>query len=175
MTAGPQPLDLEWDGRRFIFNELGAKEARQVARRVANIFGGALRDAAAGRDMSKVEVEAAIIAAGGAVLERLDDATIEWLTSTFQRQTMIERDAHTEDYVPLREVEALAFGGGTGLSRWYRWMRQCLELTCGDFFATAFGELKSKAVGQTAAAVPLTTAPSPSPNTYKRRGSFTES
>lgn len=174
MTVGPQTLDLEWDGRRFIFTELGAKDARQVARRVANIIGGALREAAGGKDVSKSEVESAIIAAGGAVLERLDDATIEWLTATFQRQTMIERDANGDDYVPLREVEALVFSGGTGLSRWYRWMRQCLELTCGDFFATAFAELKAKAVAPTAA-VPLTTAPSPSQKTYKRPGSFTES
>lgn len=170
MTTSPQEFFLDWENRRCLVQEVGAKEARQVARRVANVIGGAIRETAK-PGIGKEDVEVAIITASGAVLERLDDQTIDWLTQTFMRQTLVETDPGTEQFIPLAKVEVLVFGGGPGLARWYRWMRFCLEITCGDFFGAAFAELKQKGAAKEA---PITTAPeNVSPITSRRSGSFT--
>jgi hypothetical protein len=175
----PREFDLDWEGRRCIVHELGALQARQVARRIANVVGTAVRES------SKEGLDGDVVAAGGvamgAILERLDDQTVEWLTQTFLKQTLVESEAGTEAWLSPKDVSELVFGGGDGLARWFRWMTFCLEMTCADFFAAAFSEfrrLAAKAKG------PTTGAPSPtstngsasrSPHTSPNPGIFTGS
>lgn len=177
----PRDFDIAWEGRRCIVNELGAAQARQVARRIANVIGTAVREGAGSVDK---DVQVAGLIATGAILERLDDATIEWLTQTFAKATMIETEAGTETWIPSRDVSELAFGGGEGLARWIRWMTFCLEMTCADFFRAAFAEF-ARIQGVTTKATsssPKTNGmssnspspgASPSQTTSPRPGSFT--
>lgn len=173
MSIEPKEVDLDWEGRRCVVHELGAKDARGVARRISNIIGAGIRASATSEKVAELDLQVAAIVAGGAVLEQLDDATVEWLTQTFMRQTLIEREAGTEDFAPLKDVEALVFAGGAGLRRWWRWIRFCVEMTCGDFFADAIVSLRRR-VEMPAATTPApTTMASTSPSTSTRSGSFT--
>jgi hypothetical protein len=172
MSLEPHEFDIDWEGRRCVVQELPAKDARQVARRVVNAMGAALKETAK-PGIEGLEIQVAMVGAIGAVFEKLDEPTLEWITTTFMKQTLVERESGTEEFIPLKEVEALVFGGGAGLKRWARWLRFSVEMTCGDFFADAFASLREKtAKGQT---VPLTTtkAASASPTTSPRSGSFT--
>jgi hypothetical protein len=165
-------FDLDWEGRRCFVQDLGAQQAREVARRIANVIGTAVRQGAgSGGD---ADVQVAGMVAMGSVLEKLDDSTIEFLTTTFMRKTFIEREAGTEQFLNPKEVSELVFSGGVGLARWFRWMSFCLEITCADFFAAAFAELtklRSKATKATTTFDPVTA--SPSPTTSARSGTFT--
>jgi hypothetical protein len=171
-------FDLGWEGRRCLVTDLGAMQARQVARRVTNVIGTAVREA--GSASLDREAQIAGIIATGAVLERLDDATLEWLTQTFSKATLIERDPGTEQWLAPKDVVDLAFGGGEGLARWLKWIAFCLEITCADFFRAAFAEFMRI---QAKAKVPLSSPTSPSangaqtrsPNTSETPGTFTES
>jgi hypothetical protein len=169
-------FDLEWEGRRCLVEQLGAMQARQVARRLINVVGTAIRESAVGAVDREIAV--AGIMASGAILERLDDATIEWLTQTFLKVTRIEREAGSEDWLLPKDVQDLVFGGGPGLARWLRWMSFCLDMSCADFFAAAFAEarrLQTKASKQTDLIhkPPVSPSPSPSPSTSSRTGTFT--
>lgn len=130
-------FDLQWDGRRCLVSDIGAMQARQVARRVANVVGSAIRE---GADAVDKDVQIAGLIATGAVLEKLDDQTVEWLTQTFLKVTMIENEAGSETWINPKDVSNFAFGGGPGLARWLRWMSFCLEITCADFFRAALAE-----------------------------------
>jgi hypothetical protein len=177
----PREFDLQWEGRRCIVQELGAAQARQVARRVANVFGAAVREAgAAGVDR---DVMVAAVMAGGSVLERLDDQTLEWLTQTFIKVTQVETAPGSETWVTPREMPDFVFGGGEGLARWFRWLAFCLDMTCSDFFAVAFSEirrLQTKAgvnlSGSSASPIPSPqNGARPSPSTSTTPGIFTGS
>lgn len=166
-------FDLDWEGRRCRVRDLSSVQARQVVRRISNIVGKAVREGAqAGVD---ADLQVAGIIAMGAVLETLDDATVEWLTQTFGKVTEIETEAGSDEWVEPRHVSELVFGGGHGAARWLRWMSFCLEVSCADFFAAAsaeFKRLKSKAGAKAKATVPEVMA-SPSPTTSSRTGTFT--
>ena len=170
----PREFDIAWEGRRCIVHELGSMQARQVARRIANLVGTAVREgAAAGVDK---DVQIAGMMAGGAILERLDEQTVEWLTQTFIKVTQVEREAGADEWLSPKDVSELVFGGGDGLARWLRWMAFCLDMTCSDFFAAAFSEFKARTgkaqkIANGAAAHP--SMPSPSPTTSRTPGTFT--
>lgn len=165
-------FDLDWEGRRCLVTDLGAQQARQVARRITNVVGTAVREAASAGGNTEVQVAGAM--AMGAVLEKLDEPTVEFLTTTFMRVTLIEREPGTEDWMNPKEISDLVFSGGQGLARWFRWLSFCLEITCSDFFSAAFAELtklRSKASTATTKFDPVTA--SPSPTTSPRNGTFT--
>ncbi len=174
----PREFDMEWEGRRCIVHELSARDARSVARRIGNILGAAIKDgAAAGIDK---DVQIAGMMAGGALLERLDEATVEWLTQTFVKATQIEREPGSDEWLSPKDVSEFVFGGSDGLARWLRWMAFCLDMTCSDFFAVAFTEFQKrmKATGMTTTGNGVAptmegAAASPSPSTSKMHGTFT--
>jgi hypothetical protein len=143
-------------------NQLPAKQARQVARRLANAIGSGLRRA--GSTATSV-LEADVFAAAGGMLEELNDETLDFLHDTFAAVTFVEREAGTENWVSVREYNDLLFGGGPGLTRWFRWIRFGLEASCGDFF----GELRR--MGESAGILNT----SRSQPTSMRPGSFTGS
>ena len=131
-------FDLQWEGRRCTVNQLPAKAARQVAVRLANLIGTALRgvgeSGSIGSDCKDLTLE---LVGAGSVLERLGEADVDWLTQTFMKVTEVENEAGSEVWVNPKEVEDLVFGGGAGLERWRRWLMFCIEMSCGDFFAGA--------------------------------------
>jgi hypothetical protein len=175
----PREFDLDWEGRRCIVHELGALQARQVARRMANVIGLAIKESVASAGLDHDVLVAGGVAMG-AVLERLDDATIEWLTQTFTKQTQVETEPGSDTWLSPKDVSELVFGGGDGLARWLRWMSFCLEMTCADFFRVAFSEVvrlqaRGKAVTGPSTSVGATTAASPSPSTSPNPGIFTGS
>ena len=114
----------------------------------------------------------------GGHLEKLDDATIEWLTQTFIKVTEVEREAGADEWLNPKDVSELGFGGGDGLARWFRWMAFCLDMTCSDFFVAAFSEFKKRQTGKATTTASNGTAaapgtPSPSPSTSRTSGTFT--
>lgn len=175
----PREFDLQWEGRRCIVRELGAAEARHVARRVTNVVGTALREG--GSAGLEAHVQVAGLIAAGSILERLDDATLDWLTGVFAKATSVESQPGSGVWLSPKDVHDLVFGGGDGLARWFRWLVFCLDLTCSDFFAAAFAEfqkLQTKATGSVSSAS-QTRSPSngasPSPSTSPMPGTFTGS
>jgi hypothetical protein len=155
-----KPFDLQWDGRACIVKQLGSKAAMEVARRIMNIVGGALKEAGKAGDGSHEDIVAA-----GAVLERIDDATLQFLTSVFCKVTSIETDAGSQIWMKPNEIPDLVFGGGPGLKRWMRWLRFCIEMSCGDFFAELRAAQKAATRTQKAATRTQTASASPSPST----------
>src|SRR4051812_861120 len=101
-------VDLDWEGRRCIVKQLGAKPARAVARRLLNTAGPGIRGA--GHVGGVASVEAVTAVAIGAILERLDDETNDWLTDTFAKVTSIESAAGSDTWLKPHEVSELAFG-----------------------------------------------------------------
>jgi hypothetical protein len=132
-------FDLQWEGRRCVVEQLGAKPARQVARRLLNTVGGAIAEVGHAGGEANFDVLAL-----GAVLQRIDESTTEWLTDTFMKVTRIEKEPGTEEWIPLSQVPDLVFGGGAGLRRWFRWIAFCVEMSCGDFFAGALAEAEAR-------------------------------
>lgn len=174
----PKDFDIDWEGRRCIVNELGAMPARQVARRITNVVGTAVREGASGIDK---DVQVAGLMATGAILERLDDGTLDWLTQTFYKQTTVETEPGSETFIPMRDVSELVFGGGDGLARWMRWLSFCLEMTCADFFRAAFAEFqRMQTTAKAGTSKAMSTKPNgvssgatPSPDISSRAGNFT--
>jgi hypothetical protein len=149
-------FDLEWEGRRCVVDQLGAKPARQVARRLLNLLGSALTELGASGADANMDVTAL-----GALLQRLSDQDTEWLTDTFSRVTRIEREPGSEDWIPPSQVPDLVFGGGAGLKRWFRWLVFCVEMSCGDFFAGALAEAAERQARMAAkSSLSPTTSPS---------------
>ena len=167
-------FDLGWDGRRCIVEDLGAQQARQVARRIANVVGTAVREGGNATNLSR-DVQAAGLVAMGSILEKLDDATIEWLTQTFAKVTRIEREPGSDDWLPQKDVNEHVFGGGDGLARWLRWMTFCLEITCADFFRAAFAEFSRLQRGPVKADPASPNGASASPMGSSKPGIFTAS
>lgn len=163
MGIGQHEHNIDWEGRRCIVSELGAKQARAVATRVMNTIGGAFREAGAAGSDTNVE----LVAIGG-VLQRLTEADVEWFTATFQAVTKIERTPGEEDFVQPNAFPDLVFGGGEGLTRWFKWMAFCLELNVGPFIAAA----KAEGAARQAAAIKRA---SQSPNTSTTHGGSTAS
>jgi hypothetical protein len=147
------------EGRRLRIQQLGAKEARSVARRLLNVVGTALREAG-GNVAGQVEIIAI-----GAILERIDDATVEYLTDTFEKVTSMEDTAGSEGWMPVAKARDIVFGAGKGLARWYVWMRACIEFSCGDFFTGLLAEARSLRGA----------SPNASQNASRTSGSFTDS
>lgn len=152
MSITSHEFDLSWGGRRCIVSELGAKQARAVATRLLNTLGGALREAGLAGQDANVEV----VALGG-VMQRLSEADVEWLTTTFYAVTKVERTPGDEDFVSPTQFPDLVFGGGEGMVRWFRWMMFCLELNCAPFIVAAKAEAAARQKAATKA--------SPSPST----------
>jgi hypothetical protein len=157
-------FDMEWTGRRCRVNPLGAKQARHVARRLLNTAGAALKDAG----MAGGEANSDIVALG-AVMAKLDDETLDWLTDTFSKVTRIEKEPGSDDWIAPNLIQDMVFGGGEGLRRWFRWLAFCVEMSCGDFFAGLLAE--AARVRQAAAQK----SPNPSPGTSSRSGFSTAS
>lgn len=169
--------DLQWEGRRCIVNDLNSKTGREVIRRIGSLVGQGIEDAAkAGLD-ANVEVAGAL--AFGGIIKRLDQNTVEWLTSTFLTVTLVESEPGNEQWVPAKSVEELLFGGSAGQGRWFRWISFCLENACGDFFAAAFARFSRAraSVSMMGSKTRLDPAhpngASPSPSTSSSPGGFT--
>jgi hypothetical protein len=136
-------IELEGlEGRRVRIQQLGAKDARGVARRLLNMIGIAIREAAGAAAAGGAEAQVVEIIATGAFLERLDDELIEYLTATFEKVTVIEDTPGSEGWMPITKVRDLVFGAGKGLARWSVWMRACVEFSCGDFFVAVLEQAK---------------------------------
>jgi hypothetical protein len=166
-------FDLKWEGRRCVVTELASLPARQLARRLANIIGKAMRDASKG--VLDLDVQMIGMLGIGSMLEQLDDDTSNWLTNTFAAVTYVEREAGGGDMVLLKDVQELVFRGSDGLARWARWLAFCIEASCGDFFVEAFAEAKKLLPQQTAKAstATATTPASASLSTSSSSGNFT--
>jgi len=160
-------FELDWEGRRCVVQQLGSKAARSVARRLLNTIGAALHEL--GQAGQTVNFD---LLAAGAVMERIDDETLDWLTDTFVRVTRIEREAGSEEWLSPKDVSELAFGGGQGLERWRRWLFFCVEMSCGDFFAGALAEA-SRRQAQAKASLSPTTSPRPTSFTASPRAANT--
>ena len=119
-------FDLQWEDRRCVIDQLGAKDARHVAARLLQVLGDAL---------TSVNGDMQEIAAAGAVISRAKPELLDWLTETFVKVTRIERTPGDEDWASPKEFIDLVFGGGDGLKRWMRWLVFCVEYSCAPFFA----------------------------------------
>jgi hypothetical protein len=160
-------FDLQWEGRRCVVQQIGSKAARSVARRLLNTIGAALHEI--GQAGGEVNFD---LVAAGAVMERLSDETLDWLTDTFARVTRVEREAGSEEWLKPSDVSELAFGGGQGLERWRRWLFFCVEMSCGDFFAGALAEA-GRRQAQAKANLSPTTSPRPTSFTASQRAAST--
>lgn len=126
-------FDLQWEDRRCVIDQLGAKDARHVAARLLQVLGEALASADIRGDMAEV-------AAAGALISRAKPELLDWLTDTFLKVTKIERDPGEENWASPKEFIDLVFGGGYGLKRWLRWLVFCVEHSCAPFFSGLFEE-----------------------------------
>lgn len=133
-------FDIGWDGRRCQVTELSSQPALQVGCRILNLVGSAIREGAGSANVGEMDALVAGMLAVGAVLERLDAQTLDWLTVTFMKETRIEAEPGTGNFIEIAAVRDLAFGGGAGLARWTRWLAFSIDLNCSDFFAAAFAE-----------------------------------
>lgn len=153
---------LDWEGRRCTVTALGSKQARAVTARLLNSIGAALHEAG----LAGPEANSDVVALGG-FLTRLKEADLEWLTEVFYKVTRIERNPGEADFVSPSQFPDLVFGGGKGLTRWFKWLAFCVEMNCGDFFAEARAEIAKRQAATKAKA-------SPSQSTSQTPGGITE-
>lgn len=151
--TGEKEFDLKWDGRRCYVKPLTAKPSQTIALKIVNLVGSGLKEAGAAGD-----AQAADLITIGAVMERLDQPTIDLMTREFVRVTAVETVAGSQTWIKPDDVQDLVFAGGPGLARWMRWLAFCLEMSCGDFFE----ELRALSKARSAAKTP---SASPSPTT----------
>ncbi len=155
---GEKEIWLSGSGRHVKVGQLGALEARHTARMLGNVLGRGLKGTikiAAGKELTEQEVD--IIGAIGAVLENLDDETLDTLTNTFAKKTKVETD--DGQWTPLTSVMDVVFGGGEGLGDWAEWLQACVEFSCAPFFKRLLG-LKALVGSSTASPA---AAPTPGP------------
>lgn len=155
MSIGSVDFDLDFEGRRCIVSELGAKQARAVTARLLNSFGGALHEAG----LAGPDANADVVALGG-FLERLKEADLEWLTDAFYKVTKVEKEVGGGEFVNVAQIHDLVFGGGVGMVRWFKWLAFCVELTCGAFFAEARSEVAKRQTATKKASPSQTGSPS---------------
>lgn len=135
---GEKEIWLSGSGRHVKIGQLGALEARHVACTIANVLGKSLRGTLK-IDPSKPMLEQDIdfVGALGAVLEQLDEKTVDALTATFSKHTKVQTD--DGKWTPLGSVVDLVFGGGEGLADWFEWLRAAIEFSCGPFSKRLLG------------------------------------
>lgn len=124
-------FDLQWEDRRCVIDQLGAKDARHVAAKLLQVLGDAL---------TSVDGDMSELAAAGTVIARAKPELLDWLTDTFVKVTRIERNPGDEDWASPKEFIDLVFGGGEGLNRWMRWLVFCVEYSCAPFFSGLVAE-----------------------------------
>lgn len=135
---GEKEVWLGGSGRHVKIAQLPALEARHTARLLANALGRSMRGTVK-IDPAKAlgEQDVDFVGALGAVLEGLDDATLDTLTNTFAKRTKVETD--DGKWSPLPSVIDVVFGGGEGLADWLEWLKACVEFSCGPFFQRLLG------------------------------------
>jgi hypothetical protein len=130
---GEKEIWLSGSGRHVKIGQLSALEARHTACTIVNVLGKSMQGTIK-VDPTKgmLEQDVDLVGILGSVLERLDEKTVDALTTTFAKRTKVETD--DGKWTPLQSVIDVVFGGGEGLADWFEWLRACIEFSCGPFF-----------------------------------------
>lgn len=124
----------------FKVTQLGFARARAVFARLSKLLGGALATLAKGGDALTLEGAAPVIAM---LCEGLTEAELKFFCDEFASFTVIEMSDGKEANFGA-DAQELVFGGH--IERMFLWLRFCLEVNFGSFFAEAGMALGVKAV-----------------------------
>lgn len=158
------------NGTQFRIQQLGALQARSVARLLLNEVGRGLR--AVGQSSVGLDdlAEKAIAAGVGELLADLSEDTLERLTAAFLGSTSV-RTAGASDFQKMDDdLQNALFCGGKGLATWMRWLVECVEFSTWDFFLE-LGRLRGRFAPKADDAEAADTPPSPSTSTGSSTGS----